>query len=263
MDPLVITATPNISWLHPEIPYPRTPDEFAAEARRCRDAGAAVLHAHAEGQWAPVIDAVRAECDLVVQCGMSSLPIPERLGLFEGGADMASIILSHHDEAFAETECLVLHPREELEEYAALCDRYDVVPEWEVWHAGSIWNLRYLIDRGLLHPPHVVTMFFGWPGGTWSPPTVEEYRYRRRLLPDDCVATVSIMGEHQVDVVAAAIVAGDHVRVGTEDLPFDRTGTPAATHALVAQAAALAAVVGRPVASPDEARKMLGIRRQP
>jgi 3-keto-5-aminohexanoate cleavage enzyme len=261
--PLVITATPNISWLHPEIGYPRTPDEFALEARRCQDAGAAVLHTHAEGQWRAVIDAVRATSDVIVQCGMSSLPIPERVGLFEAGADMASIILSHHDESFAEVECLVLHPREELEEYVALCSRYEVVPEWEVWHTGSIWNLRYLLDRQLLRPPHVVTMFFGWPGGTWSPPTVEEYQYRRRLLPEECVATVSIMGQHQIDVVAAAIVAGDHVRVGTEDLPFNRAGAPAATHELVAEAARLADALGRPIATVAEARMMLGVRGKP
>ncbi len=263
MDPLVVTATPNISWLHPEVDYPRATDEIVTEARRCRDAGAAVLHIHAEGRWRAVIEALRAETDLIVQCGMSSLPIPERLESFEAGTDMASIIASHHDEAFAELDCLVLHPRAELEEYAALCARHGVVPEWEVWHTGSIWNLQHLIDRGLIHRPHVVTMFFGWPGGTWSPPTVEEYRYRRRLLPDGCVATVSVMGEHQIDIVAAAIVAGDHVRVGTEDLPFDRTGSPAPTHRLVAEAAELAAAVGRPLATPSEARALLGVRAGP
>lgn len=259
MDPLVITATPNICWLQPAVEYPCTPAEIADEARRCQEAGAAVLHIHAEEQWREVIDAVRGACDIVVQCGMSSLPIPERMGLFEGGADMVSVIASHHDEAFAEVECLVLHPREELEEYSALCARYGVVPEWEIWHAGSIWNLRYLIDRGLLRPPYITTLFFGWPGGTWSPPTVEEYLYRRRLLPDGCVVTVSIMGEHQIDVVAAAIVAGDHVRVGTEDHPYDRQGNLAPTHRLVAEAAQLAASVGRPVATAAQARALLAI----
>lgn len=52
MDPLMITATPNVCWLHPEIDYPRTAADFAAEARRCEEAGAFALlsfRADAEG----------------------------------------------------------------------------------------------------------------------------------------------------------------------------------------------------------------------
>lgn len=256
MDALIITATPNISWLNPGVDYPRDPGSIAAEARKCEEAGASILHIHAEEQWRPVIRAIRDACGLVVQCGMSSLQIPERIEVFEEQADMISIVLNHHDEAFAETECLVLHPRDELEAYADLCARHGVVPEFEVWHSGSIWNLRRLIDRGLLRRPYVTTLFFGWPGGTWSPPTVEEYLYRRRLLPEGCVVTVSIMGEHQIDIVTAAIAAGDHVRVGTEDNPFDRSGQVATTHALVAETAEIAAAVGRPLAAPADVRKL-------
>src|SRR6266542_5423275 len=117
--PLVVTATPNICWLHPEIEYPRTPAELAAEARRCEEAGAAVLHMHAD-DWSGSIAAVRETTGLIVQCGMSSLPIQERTEVFEQRADMISIIMSHHDEAFAEMDVHELHPREELLEYEAL-----------------------------------------------------------------------------------------------------------------------------------------------
>ena len=57
------------------------------------------------------------------------------------------------------------------EQYCIKCKEYGIKPEWEVWHTGSYWNLNYIIDKGLLQPPHVVTLFFNWPGGTWSPPT--------------------------------------------------------------------------------------------
>jgi 3-keto-5-aminohexanoate cleavage enzyme len=259
MDPLVITATPNISWLHPQVPYPRTPETIAEEARLCRERGAAILHIHAEGQWQRLIRAIRDASGLIVQCGMSSQPIPQRMEIYEARADMISIILSHHDEAFAETECLVLHPRQELEQYASLCSRYGVIPEWEVWHAGSIWNLNYLIGKGLLRPPHVTTLFFGWPGGTWSPPTVEEYLYRRSLIPPDCVVNASIMGSQQRDILAAAIILGDHVRVGTEDYPYLHDGRSASTHELVEEAAAMARALGRPPATVEEARRIIGL----
>jgi 3-keto-5-aminohexanoate cleavage enzyme len=170
-----------------------------------------------------------------------------------------SIILNHHDEAFARADFNVLHPKKELIEYARLCKKYAIIPEWEVWHAGSVWNLNYLIDKTLLKSPYVTTLFFGWPGGTWSPPTVEEYLYRRRLMPEGCVCNVSIMGEGQRDILAAAILNGDHVRVGTEDYPFDHSGRPVPTHELVKETSEMAKVLGRPLATVKQARKMIGL----
>jgi len=261
MDPLVIVATPNTCWLNPHVPFPKTPDEIAKEAALCRERGASVFHTHAEGQWIEVIRAIRAKSDIIVQCGMSSLEIEERMDVFTEKADMMSIILSHHDEAFAELDCLKLHSKEELMEYARLCKRYGVAPEFEVWHAGSIWNLNYLIGKKVLKTPYITTLFFGWPGGTWSPPTIEEYLYRRRLLPEGSVAPVSIMHEDQIKILVAAIVEGDHVRVGTEDYAFLRSGKQAATHALVEEIASISRSLGRPVATPAEARRMLGLTR--
>jgi 3-keto-5-aminohexanoate cleavage enzyme len=262
MEPLIIIATPNICWLQPDVDFPRTPDDIADEARRCMDEGATILHTHAEGQWAATLTAVRSKSDIIVQCGMSSLPIPERMDVYHNGADMISIILNHHDEAFARSECSVLHSRQELTEYAQLCRQYQVIPEFEVWHAGSVWNLNYLIERDLLQPPYVCTLFFGWPGGTWSPPTVEEYLYRRKLMPEGCVCNVSIMGAGQRDIIAAAIVAGDHVRVGTEDYPFDHSGQVATTHELVRETAEMARALGRPLATVQAARRMVGLDRR-
>ncbi len=259
MEPLIIIATPNTCWLHPEVQYPRTPKAIAEEAVRCREAGATILHTHAQGQWVEVMQAVRGRTDIIVQCGMSSLPISDRMEVFENHADMISIILNHHDEAFVEADFNVLHSKEELVEYCRLCKTYKVIPEWEVWHAGSIWNLNYLVQKKLLKPPYVTTLFFGWPGGTWSPPTVEEYYYRRRLMPKGCACNVSIMGEGQREIIAAAIVNGDQVRVGTEDLPFDHSGKLVDTPALVAEAAEMARAFGRPLATVEQARQMIGM----
>ena len=55
---------------------------------------------------------------------------------------MISIITSHHDEAFAGLDVHVLHPREELLEYARLQAESGVRLEYEIWHTGSIWNLE-------------------------------------------------------------------------------------------------------------------------
>jgi 3-keto-5-aminohexanoate cleavage enzyme len=256
--PLIVTATPNICWLEPDVPYPRTVDDTVAEAVLCAEAGAAIVHVHAEGRWTETIRALRASTELIVQCGMSSLPIPERMEVFEERADMISIIASHHDEAFAGLDVYALHPREELEEYARLSREHGVMLELETWNTGSIWNIEYLIRRGLLQPPHFTSIFFGWPGGAWSPPTVDEYLARRRALPEGCVATVSVMGDDQ-EILGAAILLGDHVRVGTEDHPRDREGVRAPTHALVAQVAEVARALGRSLATPAQARELIGL----
>ena len=260
MNPLIITATPNICWLQPDVVYPLSVEEIAAEARLCEQAGARIFHIHAEGQWAEVIAAVRRHTALVIQCGMSSLPIADRKDVWTHHADMISMIVSHHDEAFTGLDVHVLHPREELEEYMHLCNQYRVKPELEVWHAGSIWNMRYLIERGLLPVPYFTTLFFGWPGGSWSPPTMEEYLYRKRLMPPGSIINVSIMGPEQKTILAAAILNGDHIRVGTEDYPYIN-GKVVTTHELVAEAVDLAHRLGRNIASAEETRTLLDIAK--
>ena len=260
MDPLIIIATPNICWLNPAVDYPRTPEAIAEEAARCKEAGATILHTHAESRWIETLQAVQQRCDIIVQMGMSSLPIPERMDVFTHRADMVSIILNHHDEAFAEIDCNVVHTKNELLEYARLCREYGVLPEFEVWHTGSVWNLNYLIQKGALDPPYITTLFFNWPGGTWSPGTVEEYFYRRKHMPEGCVCNVSIMGVEQRDILVAAIINGDHVRVGTEDYPYTHDGRLATTPELVAETAEMARALGRPLATVEQARKMIGLR---
>jgi 3-keto-5-aminohexanoate cleavage enzyme len=259
MDPLVIIATPNICWLNPNVEYPHKPSDIAEEAELCYKNGATILHMHAEGKWKQTITAVRNCVPIVVQCGMSSQQIPERMEIFKNKGDMISIILNHHDEAFVGVDFNVLHPKAELEEYIRLCKNYHVIPEWEVWHSGSVWNLNYLIRRNLINPPYVTTLFLGWPGGAWSPPTVEEYLYRRRLMPSGCVCNVSIMGKGQHEIIVSAITNGDNVRVGTEDYPYDQDGNIASTHELVKEVAEMAHKLGRPLATIEQTRKMIGL----
>ena len=258
LPPLIITATPNKSWLNPEQPYPVDIDAVAAEAGKCAANGACVIHLHSVTEWVPMIAAVRAAVGpALVQCGMSSLLLDERLDIFEQRADMISVIASHHAEAFPEGDFDVLHPMTELVRYCELGAQWGVRPEWEIWHSGSIWNLEYLMRHAELARPVISTLFFGWPGGTWSPPTIEEYLARRRLMPAGCAVTVSVMGPERYGVLSAAIASGDHVRVGTEDYAFTRWGEPAQASDLVAELVTLAEAMGRKIATPEQARQLL------
>ena len=260
MKPLIIIATPNICWLNPEVAFPRTPDSIAEEGRLCYERGATILHIHAEGMWKETIAAVRARSPIIIQCGMSSQAVVDRMDIYRNKGDMISIILNHHDELFVGADFNVLHPKVELVEYVQLCKEYGVIPEWEVWHTGSIWQLNYLINKELVKPPYITTLFFGWPGGTWSPPTIEEYLYRRKLMPDGCTCNVSIMDKNQREIISAAIIKGDHVRVGTEDYPYNHYGELVSTHELVNETAEMARALGRPLATIKEAREIFGMQ---
>lgn len=263
MQKAVITATTANSWLHPEVRnWPTNTEELIEDAIQCAEAGASILHVHLprSAEASEVVRRIREKTDAVIQAGMSSYPVSERLTDFEARPDLISIILNHHDEHFAEMHVDQLHSLAEFEEYHRMCREYGVKPEWEVWHTGSYWNLRYMIDKGWFQGPHVLTLFFGWPGGTWSPPTPDSYLFRVRHMPDDCVHTVSIMGREQTTVAATAIAMGGNVRVGTEDYPFVREGVPARNNAeLVARMARIMTEMGREVANPAETRKIIGI----
>jgi 3-keto-5-aminohexanoate cleavage enzyme len=69
------------------------------------------------------------------------------------------------------------------------------------------------------------------------------------------------LGEGQRDILAAAIMHGDHVRVGTEDHPFDHNGKLVRTHELVKETAEMARALGRPLATVQQAREMIGLKK--
>jgi 3-keto-5-aminohexanoate cleavage enzyme len=258
---LIITVTPNPSWIYPETKnHPSTPEEIASCTYDCYEAGASIVHIHASGQQKQTRDLIRERCDIIVQYGLSGEPLDKRRPLFQTHPDMMSIILTHHDEQFTMESFNILHEKAELEEYCRLCLEHHVKPEFEVWHLGAIWNLMYLQGKKLLKPPYFLTNFFGWPGGSWSPPTSEEYFHRARNMPIEAVCSTSVMDAVQTELLLLAISSGSHVRVGTEDYPYLSPGALAKDNAaLVARIASLAKEAGRQIATPSEAREMIGI----
>ena len=263
-DKLIITATTANSWISPEVKnWAQNIDELVEDAIKCYEEGAAIVHVHLpRGEEIEVVKKIREQCDVIIQAGMSSESIPKREGDFKAKPEMLSIILNHHAEHFTELSVDVLHPIEELEEYCIKCKDTQINPEWEVWHMGSYWSLNFLIDKGLLNwvNTHILTLFFNWPGSTWSPPTYDEYMHRKQYMPDNCVHTVSAMGEDQMKLLVFVMTHGGNIRVGTEDYPFVSKGKPARDNAeIVKEYVSIAKHVKREVADPSEARKMLGL----
>ncbi len=260
---LIITLTTANSWIYPEAKnWPTTVDGLIEDAVQGYEAGAAIAHVHLiKGHEKEIVDRIRERCDVIIQAGMSSDPIDERQALFDASPDLASIILNHHDECFTNVQLYRLHPREELEQYCTTCDKNNVKPEWEVWNTGSLWNLRYLIDKKLAKPPHFLSSFFNWPGGAWSPPDPDEFFLRKKYYPPESLYTVSTMGPDQTKIATLAILHEGHVRVGTEDYPYIKEGVVAKNNAeIVRRMVRISKELGRDVATPSEARKIIGLK---
>jgi 3-keto-5-aminohexanoate cleavage enzyme len=259
---LIITAATADSYIFPHVKnWALSTDTLIDDVVQCAEAGAAIVHVHLPlGKESETVARIRERSDVIIQAGMASYPIEERTAVFDARPDMLSIILNHYDEQFNDSVVSQLHPIEELEAYCVKCRKLRIVPEWEVWHMGSYWNLTRLITKKLADPPHVLTLFFGWPGGIWSPPTVDEYMHRVRYMPENCVYTVSVMGPEQSAIALASIQTGGNVRVGTEDYPFIKADVPAKNNAeIVTRMSNVAREVGREVADSSEARKILGL----
>ncbi len=260
-DKLIITVTANASWIYPETQnHPNTADEIAEAVYDAYKAGASVAHIHADGIQKETSKKIRDKCDIIVQYGLSGQSLEMRRPLFEQHPDMISIILTHHDEQFTNEAFNVLHLKSELEDYSRLCLQYNVKPEFEVWHTGAYWNLRYLENKNVVKKPYFLTIFFGWPGGSWSPVEADEFFQRVKHLPEGSMYSTSVMDPGQTKLLMLAIASGGHVRVGTEDYPFISEGVLAKDNAaLVSRIAGIAKNMGRQIAGPKEARQIMGL----
>jgi 3-keto-5-aminohexanoate cleavage enzyme len=180
---------------------------------------------------------------------------------------MMSYAFNVHDEyfrpdpAYPANEMYALHPRDELEAFSRAARDAGVKPEIECFYTGAFWNLEYIRAQGLLDDPVWATLFLGWQGGAWTPPTHDALLYLVRHLPPRVNWNVSVMdAETQWKILPLAIAMGGHVRVGWEDNPYLPNGEPSRTNAeLVDVVVRMAREIGREIASPDEARAIVGI----
>ena len=259
---MVITATTANSWIYPDLKnWAENTNDLIDDIVKCYEAGAAIAHIHLpRGEEIETVKRIRERCDVIIQAGMSSYPIEERASDFHAKPDLLSVIANHHAEHFPQGDVDVIHDLDELEQYCISCKKFNIRIEWEIWHTGSYWNLNYLIDKGVLDPPYILTLFFNWPGGLWSPPNYQEYMYRKKFIPSDSVHTVSAMGEDQMKLLVFVLTHGGNIRVGTEDYPFIKKDVLAKDNAeIVRNYVDICKHVRREVADPSEARKMLGL----
>jgi 3-keto-5-aminohexanoate cleavage enzyme len=292
MDKLVVTITCDSTMSYPRNPHnPNGIEALAEEYVRSVNAGASVCHLHGpytldekirpDGTklsdldlpgWQRLRDLITEKCKPIIQYGIANGRFPQRVELMKQKPDMMSICFNAHDECFQPdpdyppVELYGIHDREELEKYCRYTKQYGVKPEVESFHYGAVWNARRFINMGLLETPVWTTFFLGWPGGCWTPPTVEAMQYMHDHKPSDFNYSVSVMDPPtQWQVLTQSILLGGHVRVGMEDNPYlDTKGRLARSNAdLVEKIVRISRDLGRDIATVEEARQITGLSLQP
>jgi 3-keto-5-aminohexanoate cleavage enzyme len=290
MDPLIITVTVDSSMSYPGNLLMPPIEDVEAIGQQYVDAvkaGASICHHHgihyledemqADGKkmsridfdgWRDLTEKIRSGGDHpLIQFGIASARLPEKIKLMELGPDMMSYAFNVHDEffqpdpAYPAVEMYALHPRDELEEFTRAALDHGVKTEIECFYTGAYWNMEYIRRKGLLEDPIWATLFFGWKGGAWTPPTHDAVLYMVRHLPEKVNWNVSVMDPAHWSLLPLVIAMGGHVRVGWEDYPYLPNGELATTNAeLVQVVVEMAERIGRPVATPEQAREIAGLR---
>lgn len=270
MNKLIITAALTgaevTKALQPALP--ETPDEIAEAAFACYQAGASIVHIHArdaEGNptqdyavYKEIKEKIEAKCNIIVQpsTGGATWHTPEqRLQPVDLSPEMATLsagTCNFGSDVFMNTE-------EMMTIFAKKMKEKGVKPEIEIFERGMIANAMKLVKQGILSMPLHFDFVLGVPGA--SPGEPEDLMHMLHAMPDGCTWTVAGIGRYETPLAMMAIAMGGHVRVGFEDNIFYHKGVLAESNAqLVARIARISREVGREVATPDEARAILGLR---
>jgi len=269
MDPLIVTCAPVGAEVArdqtPHLPY--TPKLLGETARAVRDAGGSIVHVHCRNddgtnthsvaRFREAYDAVRANSDLIVQFstgGAIGMTPDERASVLELRPEMATLTcgsVNFGDDIFENSFPIMRGILRKMTEFG-------VKPELEIFDKGHLANARRLAKEGLLTFPQHVDLVLGVPGGLEA--TVQNLCDLVDDLPEGCTWSVAGIGRQQLPMAMAAIAMGGHVRVGLEDNLFYSKGRLARNEELVARVARIAGEAGRAVATPDQAREILGLK---
>jgi 3-keto-5-aminohexanoate cleavage enzyme len=269
VDKLIITAAIVGAELTPaQMPaLPVTARQIGEAAEECCEAGASIIHLHvrdgagnpsqAVDDFANAVDEIRRRCDVIVQFstgGAVGTPIELRAAPLRLAPEMATLTtgtVNFGDDVF-------MNDLASIEYLAKQMRVFGVMPEIECFDVGHIANAVRLAERGLIDMPLYFDFVMGVPGGI--PGTLEHLMHCVRSIPQGSKWQVAGIGRAELPLAIAAIIMGGNVRVGFEDNVYYSRGVLATDNAqLVARVARVSKEAGRQVATPSEARQILGI----
>ncbi len=252
---------------------PLTPEQIADDCAACLAEGASIFHLHARDEngmatycgekYREIITSVRERCPEAIVCvstsGRNFKAFEQRsevLGL-EGDAapEMASLTLGSLNFP---KQASVNEPAM-IKRLADAMNERGIVPELEVFDLGMVDYAKYLISRGVLREPFYFNLLLGSLGTLSATPF--HLATMVLSLPMGATWAGAGIGAYQFSVNSMAVTMGGHVRVGLEDsLFYDREKTRLATNrGLVERIANLARATEREVATPAEARSIIGM----
>lgn len=268
-DKMLITVAPSIPpYMAKEIPgLDLSPEGIAAEVVRAYNAGASVVHLHVwdeHGQPTTDLTAfqrtlrlIRAECDIIIEGstgGINTLTPAERCVSLQADIELASL----NPGSVNYDQGVYINSPDDIEYWVGEMHQRGVKPDTAIFEAGMIANTVAYIERGLLEPPYLFGFVVGQPGAL--PATPRNLLFLAESLPSQSIWTGVGHGGHDLRIAALSMSMGGHVRAGFEDNPYYRPGELASSNAqLVERLARLAREIGREIATPIEARQVLGL----
>lgn len=272
MQKLIITAALTGAEVtkkqQPNLPI--TPEEIAEAAYEAYKAGASIVHIHARDKdgnptqdyevYKEIKERIEAKCPVIFQpsTGGAVWHTPEeRLQPVELRPEMATLscgTCNFGPDVF-------MNSQEYMEKFAKRMKELGVKPELEIFERGMIKNALALVKIGLIDESLHFDFVMGVPGAI--PGEIRDLLYLVESIPQGSTWTVAGIGRYELPLATAAILLGGHVRVGFEDNIYYKKGELAKSNAqLVERIVRLSHELGREVATPDEAREILNIKRK-
>ena len=299
LPPLIITVaiTGGVQGKEVNPALPETPEEQARSTHEAWSAGASVVHVHARrpddpamvshetDRYLEVNGLIRERCpDIVINNTMAGdlLDVPGGHGRFERASLHANpeivavdcgpvayrMTLGRREPPLGgranavEVDDVFVTTHGELESLVDAAGELGIKPEFELFNSGQYTLLDELVRRPTVAKPYFVQFVLGAQNANYATP-MDLIHMIERLPADSLFSTVGI-GSQQLPLSAVSIVLGGHVRVGLEDSIYRSRGRKAASNAeLVQRVSTLAEQLGRRVATPAEARELLGLRAEP
>ncbi len=284
-----ITGAGDTVGKSPHVPV--TPEQIANSALEAASAGATVVHCHVRNPdtgkgsrrvdlYAEVMERIRAKNTNVIinlTAGMGGEVVVgdgETPLQFGEGTDCVGPLerLLHVAELrpeictldcgtlnFGDGQSIMVQTPTQLREMARLIKSYGVKPEMEIFDSGNLWFANQLVKEGLIDGPPLYQLCLGIPWG--APFNTETMAYQKSQLPEGAVWAAFGIGRNQMPALAQAVLLGGHARVGLEDNLYLEKGVLATNAALVEKAVKLVSILGTSVATPDEGRAILGLKK--
>ncbi|ADJ15468.1 BKACE family enzyme [Halalkalicoccus jeotgali] len=264
---LTVATTGGVHGKDANPNLPEQPEEIARDVRECEKLGASVAHVHGRDEYGEnspahlqaVDDAIREACeDIVIQntTGGQSAYDSRVLGIrTDPPPEMASLDMGPFNRG---QHIITEHTRHNIESLAREMREKGIKPELEAFNNGHLNESHRLIELGLLTEPYYINLILG--GGTFSMPSPRNLLNLVDNLPENSEFNVLATGRHQLPLTTMAVLLGGHVRVGMEDNLYFARGRPAESNAqLVERSVEIIERLGREIATPAEAREILGM----